>query len=76
MQRAGRLCGNCCICWRDLTDPISLERGIGPECLGRIVEVIRWHHAHGRPVEIIAMIVGMPRAFVSEVIAEQRRLIA
>jgi hypothetical protein len=32
MAAAGRLCGQCCICWKTLTDPISLERGIGPEC--------------------------------------------
>jgi hypothetical protein len=32
-RRAGsRVTGNCCCCGKGLTDPVSLERGIGPEC--------------------------------------------
>jgi len=27
--------GHCCICNRELTDPVSVERGIGPICAGR-----------------------------------------
>jgi hypothetical protein len=26
----------CCVCGRGLTDPLSMARGIGPECLGRV----------------------------------------
>jgi hypothetical protein len=36
-RRTGsRLTGNCAICGRGLTDPVSLERGIGPECIQRV----------------------------------------
>ena len=31
----GRLTGRCSICGRELTDPISVERGIGPICITR-----------------------------------------
>jgi hypothetical protein len=34
MQRGARLAGICCNCGRTLTDPTSLELGIGPECRG------------------------------------------
>jgi hypothetical protein len=32
-QRGARVTGNCCICGKTLTDKLSLERGIGPECI-------------------------------------------
>ena len=32
MQAAGKFYGHCCICGKALTDPLSLEYGIGPEC--------------------------------------------
>jgi len=32
-MRHGRLSGRCSMCGRDLTDPVSIERGIGPICL-------------------------------------------
>ena len=32
MREGGRFCGHCCICGKALTDPISIELGIGPEC--------------------------------------------
>lgn len=32
----GRLYGQCCVCARLLTDPVSVERGIGPICEGRL----------------------------------------
>jgi len=70
MQLAGRLWGHCCICGKELTDPISLERGIGPECLGRRVDGIKHLAADGRRPEIIAAIVGMPLGFVNEVLSE------
>lgn len=31
--------GNCCVCKKELTDPVSQARGIGPECWGKIT---RW----------------------------------
>ena len=36
MIAGAHVTGNCAICGRGLTDPISLERGIGPECYGKI----------------------------------------
>jgi Family of unknown function (DUF6011) len=32
MRAAGRYCGHCAICGKALTEPKSLELGIGPEC--------------------------------------------
>ncbi len=32
----GRCTGTCGVCGRDLTDPASVERGIGPECASRL----------------------------------------
>jgi SWI/SNF-related matrix-associated actin-dependent regulator 1 of chromatin subfamily A len=34
-RKHGRLTGQCSICSRLLTDPVSVERGIGPICAGR-----------------------------------------
>ena len=31
----GKLSGRCCSCGRDLTDPASIEAGIGPVCAGK-----------------------------------------
>jgi hypothetical protein len=31
----GRASGRCCVCSRDLTDPASIERGIGPICAAK-----------------------------------------
>lgn len=35
--------GSCMICGRELTDPESIERGIGPHCYGKATET---HHQH------------------------------
>jgi hypothetical protein len=40
----------CRCCHRDLTDPVSRERGIGPECFDRILKVIEAARTTGRPV--------------------------
>jgi hypothetical protein len=37
VHAAGRLYGHCCECGRLLTDHTSLERGIGPECLQKVL---------------------------------------
>jgi Family of unknown function (DUF6011) len=34
-KRYGKLSGRCCSCGRDLTDPASIEMGIGPICAQR-----------------------------------------
>jgi hypothetical protein len=68
MQAAGRIWGHCCICGKELTDPISLERGIGR--LSHIVDGIKRLARDGRPPEFIAMLAGMPLAFVREVLGE------
>jgi Family of unknown function (DUF6011) len=41
MPAAGRLSGHCFKCFRELTDPVSLERGIGPDCLEGKVQFIK-----------------------------------
>jgi hypothetical protein len=76
MQLAGRLCGHCCICFKALTDPISLERGIGPECLKYRVDYIKTLVARLRSngqairIESIAARTGMPVSFITEVLNE------
>jgi Family of unknown function (DUF6011)/Large polyvalent protein associated domain 29 len=70
MQLAGRLWGHCCICGKELTDPISLERGIGPECLKARIDGIKHLAKDGHRPESIAVIVGMPLGFVTEVLKE------
>jgi hypothetical protein len=37
MIAGARVTGNCCICGRELTDPVSVERGIGPDCYSKPV---------------------------------------
>jgi len=32
-MKFGKLSGRCCSCGRDLTDPVSIEQGIGPVCV-------------------------------------------
>jgi hypothetical protein len=73
MQLAARLCGHCCICFKELTDPISLERGIGPDCLQRRVEFIKRSAQGGRSLEYIVMWSGMPLDFVTSVLSEEAR---
>ena len=34
-KKYGKLSGRCCSCGRDLTDPASIEAGIGPICAGK-----------------------------------------
>jgi Family of unknown function (DUF6011) len=43
MIAGAHVTGNCAICGRGLTDPVSLERGIGPECYGHIAPALRAH---------------------------------
>jgi hypothetical protein len=72
MQLAGRLWGHCCICGKELTDPISLERGIGPECIRREIAYI-WSLAdHQYDKERIAIKSGMAIDFVTKVLSEPR----
>jgi hypothetical protein len=35
MVAGARVTGHCCICGKELTDPISIERGIGPDCYSK-----------------------------------------
>jgi hypothetical protein len=70
MQAAGRLSGHCFNCFRALTDPISLERGIGPDCLEGKVRFIKWAALEAYSLPWIVFISGMPLAFVVEVLNE------
>jgi hypothetical protein len=76
MQLAGRLSGNCYVCFKLLTDPLSLERGIGPDCFQHRIDHIRLVAADlresGRPIEawVIAGRTFLPTAFVAEVLKE------
>jgi hypothetical protein len=49
---AGRLWGHCSECYRKLTDPKSLEIGIGPEC----VQTIIWVGPRGEHVRMVEAI--------------------
>jgi hypothetical protein len=72
MQTAARLWGRCCVCGKALTDPLSLERGIGPECHAARVDYIRRAASEGRSPEAIAAVAGMPIEFVSALLDETR----
>jgi hypothetical protein len=39
MRLGGTVTSTCCLCGRTIHDPISLERGIGPECWGNATPV-------------------------------------
>jgi hypothetical protein len=70
MQLAARLWGHCCICGKGLTDPVSLERGIGPDCYAK--KIVRFIHDNAnRPIDWLVCWSGMPREFVVEVLHEQ-----
>jgi Family of unknown function (DUF6011) len=73
MQLAARLCGHCCICFKELTDPISLERGIGPDCHAKRIKFIHARAADGWPLERIVMLSGMPVDFITAVLSEGAR---
>lgn len=68
MQLAARLWGHCCICGKTLTDPLSLERGIGPDCRQELIEFIC--ACATEPAPWLVMMTGMPADFVIEVINE------
>ncbi len=70
MQLAARLCGRCCICFKELTDPISLERGIGPDCYKAKIDFIKALAQEKRRPEQIAFLSGMALGFVSEILSE------
>jgi uncharacterized protein DUF6011 len=73
MQLAGRLCGQCFHCFRALTDPISLERGIGPDCLENKVAWIKARGSEGDDVRAIAFWSGMPVDFVTAILDRRDR---
>jgi hypothetical protein len=60
-----------------LTDPVSLERGIGPECFGYIVDDTRklasQMRAAGQAIDVghIVLVDGAPRALVEAIVAER-----
>jgi Large polyvalent protein associated domain 29/Family of unknown function (DUF6011) len=82
MQAASRLWGCCFNCGKELSDPISLERGIGPDCLVNKVKHIRFLAPHlGRELpgrvpptivtlERIVFWTAMPLEFVKATIDE------
>jgi hypothetical protein len=74
MQTAARLWGHCCRCAAALTDPASLEAGLGPICRTKIIAAIQHMAANGAPIESIASGVGMPTEFVTAVISESALL--
>jgi hypothetical protein len=53
-----------------LTDPLSLERGIGPDCYDGIISSIRAMAAEEYAVNRIARLIGMPVEFVNTVLSE------
>jgi Family of unknown function (DUF6011) len=74
MALAARLWGSCFNCGRELTDPISLERGIGPECIVRKIANVWLDHDLGCDNPSIAFATGMPEDFVAATLAEPRPL--
>jgi Family of unknown function (DUF6011) len=74
MQTASRLWGHCCRCGKALSDPRSLEIGIGPDCYHDILSAIRGMAR--QPVNVIAWLVGMSVEFVNTVLSEMGREVA
>jgi Family of unknown function (DUF6011) len=72
MQTAARLWGCCCRCSKALSDPVSLERGIGPDCYALKLKHIRYLAGEGRPLEVISFLVGMPVEFVTTVLNQEK----
>jgi hypothetical protein len=70
MQAAARLCGQCCCCWKTLTDPISLERGIGPECWAHIVHSIQRVYRNTGSVEQTVQALRLSTKLIESVIAD------
>jgi hypothetical protein len=73
MQIAARLWGHCCICGKELTDPRSLERGIGPDCFAAKIKFIQRLAIEGRKLEHISVLSGMPLEFVTAIVNENPR---
>jgi Family of unknown function (DUF6011) len=70
MQLAARLSGRCSCCGKELIDPISLERGIGPDCYAGKVSFVRFLAKKGYDASRIAYLTGMPEVFAIAVMAE------
>jgi len=77
MQLAGQLCGHCCVCFKELTDPISLERGIGPDCYQNEINsahdaIVYLHEQHcDITPESVARLTRQPLAFVTAVLQQR-----
>ena len=72
MALASRLWGHCFNCGKELTDPISLERGIGPDCLHGKIRLAWINHDLKVDVASIAFGIGMPEDFVTATLAAPR----
>ena len=72
MSMASRLWGHCFNCGKALTDPVSLERGIGPECLHGKVAHVWINHDLGVVVAALAFTTGMPKDFTTATLAAPR----
>jgi Family of unknown function (DUF6011)/Large polyvalent protein associated domain 29 len=70
MQTAARLWGRCCVCGKALTGPLSLERGIGPDCYALKLDSIRNLASRGHEPESIAAVVGAFLEFIEAVLHE------
>ena len=72
MALASRLWGHCFNCGKELTDPISLEIGIGPDCLQGKIRLAWVNHDPKVDVASIAFGIGMPEDFVTATLAAPR----
>ncbi len=72
MALASRLWGHCFNCGKELTDPISLERGIGPDCLHGKIRLVWINHDLKVSVASIAFGIGMPEDFVAATLVAPR----
>jgi hypothetical protein len=70
MEKAARLWGHCCCCGKALTDPLSLERGIGPECYGTHISFIKFLLSDGRSRENIHAVFGIAVELIDAVLRD------
>ena len=74
VTEAARLSGHCFNCGRELTDPVSLERGIGPECIVRKIANVWTNHDLGCDDKTNAFSTGMSEDFVVATLKNPRPL--
>jgi hypothetical protein len=77
MEQAGRLWGHCCRCGKVLIDPLSLERGIGPDCYQHRIDLIkRLFIGEGWSRERLSGVLGVSIEFIDAMLTDGAQQLA